>query len=307
MLYKSPLTTSASSTVPDFHTVFGVSTTALSGVKIGVAQITEMSLGARSMTNFGLIGEGTPTAGTGVNPLTIGQAEFHNIGVATLGKNAKDTAGISVFNVEYSGVKNLTLAAWDYYAHDIANNVYLQADKTLPLKGKKVTLSAQYLNQTDVGDKLAGELDYHLYGLKASVGNPTWSAYVAANQSSGSTYMLNAWGGDPGYTSSIFSRNQYRENVTAYKVGGQYKVTPKWILSAGYAHYGQSDTLKTRTNPNSTAQTDATELDLTIAWKPSKNATLSVFHANRLSEYDGLGGNEFTQAHPFCGHLYVLS
>jgi long-subunit fatty acid transport protein len=115
--------------------------------------------------------------------------------------------------------------------------------------------------------------------------------------------MLNAWGGDPGFTSSIFSRNEYRENVTAFKIGGRYKITPKLTLKGGYANYGQSDTsapakvLKVAATGRVAPQTDATELDIALIWKPKKNVMLKLFHANRTSEYEGANSKDLTQAH----------
>jgi hypothetical protein len=74
-LYQTPLTTITYSTMPNFHTAFGISTTALEGFKFSLDQVTQMSFGARAMTDFGLIGEGTQTAGATVLPNSIGQAQ----------------------------------------------------------------------------------------------------------------------------------------------------------------------------------------------------------------------------------------
>lgn len=52
MEYKTPLTTIKTSTMPNFHEVYGASTTALlPKLKLGIAQITQMSFGARAMTD----------------------------------------------------------------------------------------------------------------------------------------------------------------------------------------------------------------------------------------------------------------
>jgi hypothetical protein len=303
MKYNTPLTKNSSSTMPNFHTVFGASVVINPKTKVGVAQVTEMSFGSRSMTDFGLIGEGTKSAGAATKTSALGQAEFHDIGKATFGKNGKDTKGITVVNVEFKPSKTLKFNIWDYYADDIANNIYLQADKTIPLKGQKLKFSGQYLTQSAVGATLGGDIDFNMLGVKASLGNKQWGVFAAANKSSGDTAMLNAWGGDPGFTSSIFSRNEYRENVTAFKVGGRYKITPKLTLSGGYADYGQSDTsapakvLKVAATGRVVSQTDAIELDIALTWKPQKNVMLKLFHANRTSEYDGANGKDLTQAH----------
>jgi len=292
MIFKSPLTTSTTSTMPNFHTAFGVNFKATDSIKLGLTQITQISLGARTMTEFGLIGEKTGTAGTAVSPLALEQAEFHNVSFVTLGPGSQSTNGITALNANFNVSKNLKISVWDYYAEDISNNLYLEANHTTPLNGNKLKISGQYLTQSDVGDKLAGDLDFSMAGVKAALGNKKWNAHIAMNTSSGDTAMLNAWSGDPGYTSTTFSRNEYRENVTAYKVGGKYKITPKWTLSGAYANYGQSDTKV----GSLTAQSDATELDVAVAWKPTKKTMLKLIHANRTSEYD-TSSNDRTQAH----------
>jgi len=42
--------------------------------------------------------------------------------------------------------------------------------------------------------------------------------------------------------------------------------------------------------------TDASELDLVLIWNVQKNLMLKLFHASRVSEYDGSGGKDLTQA-----------
>lgn len=313
MAYRTPLTTIKYSTLPNFYTVYGASTTVLSKTKLGIAQITDMSFGARSMTDFALIGEGTKSAGAAIKTSLIGQAEFHDISTATLGDGAQNTDGITVLNAEYDITKNIKLGLWDYYVDDIANNIYFQADATIPLTGKKIKLSGQYLTQSDTGDKLAGERDFNLAGLKASIGNKKWGAFVAYNTSSGDTAMLNAWGGDPAYTSTIFSRNAYREDVDAYMIGGRYKIINNLTLKVAYADYGQSSTSApanvVKAGPAGTTVTpvtDADELDIVLIWKVQKNLMLKLFHANRTSEYDGSNGADLTQAHTRLIGVYTF-
>jgi hypothetical protein len=298
-LYQTPLTTIPYSTMPNFHTVFGVNTTALPDFEFSLAQVTEMSFGARAMTDFGLIGEGTGTAGAAVIPALIGQAEFHKISKITLGEGAPDTSGITVFNAIYSGFKKTKISLWNYYAYDIANNFLLQGDMGFPIKGFKLKLAAQYLRQQDVGDSLADDLDFNLFGVKAALQWEKWLVYGAYNNSSGDTGMLNAWGGDPAYTSSIFSRNEYRKHVNAFKIGFRYNILRNLAFMASYANYGKSESIGKIAGVGSdlTALTNATETDLILVYKPVKGLMVRLFYANRTSEYDGSNGRDLTQGH----------
>ena len=330
--FYSPLTNSAESTVPDYHTVIGGTYKINKKFKAGLAHINKMSLGTRAANEYGLLGEGTGTGG--VTQRTLGTSDinniagdnievmkFYDISQIALGVNTdEDTAGLTVANAYYRHSKNLNFELWDYYAHDIYNALYGEwtySTKIKPLK-KKLVISGQGLMQTEVGQALAqdtyfGEIDYKMLGIKAEIKDRKWGAYIAMNQSFGDSGFFNAFSGDPGFTSSQFSRNEYREDVTAIKVEGRYTVNPKFIVKASYATYSQS-----RTRPyfdvfgqyvvpgvdyqssgitNVEAVRDADETNIKLIFKPMKKARLILTHAIRTSEYDGVGGADLTMAH----------
>jgi hypothetical protein len=110
------------------------------------------------------------------------------------------------------------------------------------------------------------------------------------NHSSGDTAFLSAYGGDPAYTSTLFSRNAYRKDVDAWGVKATYKIMPGLVFAAQYADYGKSDTLGIIPNFTQAARptSDATELDLILTWKPKqvKGLMLRTFYVYRTSEYD---------------------
>jgi hypothetical protein len=116
--------------------------------------------------------------------------------------------------------------------------------------------------------------------------------------------MLNAWGGDVAYTSSIFSRNAYRKDVTAYKIGAKYKIRKGLTLKVAHAHYKKSDSKAVEkiikagsTGSKISPLDDATESDIILSYKASKNLSIKIFHAKRSSEYNGVNGKDLTQAH----------
>ncbi len=160
-------------------------------------------------------------------------------------------------------------------------------------------LAAQYLRQQDVGDSLAGELDFNLFGVKAALQGEKWLVYGAYNNSTGDTGMLNAWGGDPAYTSSIFSRNEYRKRVNAFKIGFRYNILRNLAFMASYANYGKSESIGKIAGVGSdlTALTNARETDLALVYKPVKGLMVKLFYANRTSEYDGSNDRDLTQSH----------
>lgn len=100
--------------------------------------------------------------------------EFVNIGTYALGTK---TDGLSIASVTYSGFQGLRLQAWDYYAHDILNAVYLQADYKLDMSDTfKPFVAMQYIKENDTGKRLLkkmggdGKLDSDYFALKLGVG-----------------------------------------------------------------------------------------------------------------------------------------
>lgn len=303
-LLDTPLTTIAYSMTPNFYSAGTAAARPLKGLELQAGLITEMSFGARAATDWGLIGERTPTAGVALDPreenTTVGlrQGRFFDISTVAVGKSAPSTTGITLLNASYTGIENLTLSGWNYYADDIANSMYFEGDYVIPVKSMKakVKLSGQYLRQDGVGDEITKgrygvneSLDYSLFGAKVAFGTKKWSVYAAANNSSGDTWFYNAFGGDPAYTSTIFSRNAYRENVNAWKVGGSFSPMKGVKLMAHYADYGKSDSQGYFGGGGPVSPvTDAKELNLVAVYKPRKDTLLKVFYAKRTSEYDGV-------------------
>jgi hypothetical protein len=324
-LLNTPLTKNTYSNTPNFYSAATIDVRPMEGLSVGGGVVTEMSFGARAATDWGLIGEGTPTAGAGNNPTQgpIGQGRFYDIGEIATNVSGTSTSGIFMVNAKYSGIENLTLSGWNYYTDDIANSMYFDGEYVVPIKSMKSKLkfSGQYLRQRGTGDEITvnpgstfaninESLDYDMLGAKVALGNKKWSIYGAVNSSSGDTYFWNGVGGDPAYTSTIFSRNAYRENVDAWKVGGSFSPMKGVKLMAHYADYGQSDTLGYGGTARRQAQTDATELNLIAVWKPRKDLTLRAIYADRTSEYDGVipspPGGSFTGPEGKQEHFRII-
>lgn len=300
----TPLTQIRASLTPNFYEAYMFSSQALEGLKLTAGHITKMAYGSRSAPDSGIIGENTSTAGAIANlirPTTsaVEQAKFYNIGqLATdVPANALGSAtlGRSVAGATYSGIKNLNVDAWVYHSYDIATDYYVEASYKMPVtKALNAKFDAQYLTQQADASSVTGERNFHMMGAKASVGNKKYGAFVALNKSldnenSIAGQYFNIWGADPAYTSTIFSRNAYRTNVTAYKVGAHYVLMKGLKFMVHYANYGQSNTTMGghTTATAKGAKTNAYEVDTVIAYKPTKTTMLKLFWVHRVSEFDG--------------------
>lgn len=301
----TPLTKIQVSLMPNFYEAYMLGTNVIDGLRLTAGQITKMSFGSRAAADAGVIGENTGTAGVGfvntkfeqfgLGTSTIEQAKFYNMGeAANLGQN---TDGRTVVGATYTGVKNLKADLWVYHSDDVANDFYTELGYNIPVtEDMAVKLNAQYLVQKDTGDALAGDRDFNMLGAKVALEGKKWGVSAAFNSSGNKDngtegQYFNAWGADPAYTSTIFSRNAYREDVDAYKLGAHYIIMKGLRFTVDYAEYGKSNSrlgqvTATTKNTNSALE-DAYEVDIALNYKPNKNWFFRVFNARRLSEFDG--------------------
>jgi hypothetical protein len=290
--FKSPMTKTQITHVPNMYEYARVDADILGG-NASLAFISKMAYGSRSAADFGLIGEKTATAGMSLAPFTtningtapIERGKYYSID-DTLKAGTTDSSGIFVFGYEKK-MGMLTMKMWDFLIDDVGNNLFVEGDYKYKLgKGKVFKLSAHVWNQNISNDSYKDKYGGTMVGAEALL---KWGAVVGkfAYESKDEGGLLNAWGANPGYTSSIFSRNEYRADVNAYKATIVYKPLKNLKFMASYANYGQSS-MVSPTKPNKPAlisQTDATETDLVIVYKPWKQVTLKLFNVNRTSEY----------------------
>lgn len=289
--FKSPMTNIQITHVPNLYE-FARLDAKLFGGKASLAYITKMAYGSRAGADFGLIGEKTGTAGMALSPFTNPKVFRHRGTYYDISETVlnNDSNGIFVIGYEKK-IKRFNFRVWDFWVDDVANNLYADASYKIPFgKGKGLKLSAQVWNQNI--DNTFYEKNYGgtMYGAEAVL---KWGQLIGklAYTSKDEGGLLNAWGANPGYTSSIFSRNEYRGDVDAYKATLVYKPLKNLKFMVSYADYGQSD-MSLKGKKNGTAFTlfptsDATERDLVIVYKPLPQLTLKLFNANRTSEFHG--------------------
>jgi len=158
---------------------------------------------------------------------------FENIGTYALGQS---TSGISLASVTYSGVKNLKVQLWDYYAYDILNVVYGQADfswKCLLNDNVHPFISGQFIKENDVGNKYAGTLNGLYWAAKIGAKVENFAAYVAYSQTSDNSAseaaaggtanaIITPWGGMPAFTQGMVTRHMFLAGTKATKVAASY-------------------------------------------------------------------------------------
>ena len=281
--FDSPLTKMQITHVPNLFEYARVDAE-VSDVDLSLAYITKIAYGSRSAADFGLIGEKTGTAGMVSSPFKdIKRGDYYSISDVVGNKNAD---GVLVLGAKKT-FDNFRVEAWNFNVKDTLNNLYVEMEYPFySSKGYAAGLHMQYLNQnveSDYDDKYGGDL----YGVKLSTKIKKLKVNFAYNKKDDKGGFLNPSGANPGYTSSIFSRNEYRSDVTAFKVSAMYPLTKGIKLIASYADYGESDMTLNRgaSKPALESQTDAKESNIILVYKPIKNLTFKLFNANRTSEF----------------------
>lgn len=288
--FKSPMTKIQITHVPNLYEYARLDGKVLGG-NASLSYISKMSYGSRSAADWGLIGEFTGTGGMYAIPFDVDGAgpkpylergTYYDIS-DTLKPGTVDSDGMFVFGYEKK-IKKFNFKVWDFLIDDVANNLFVEATYKFPLgKGKGLKLSAHVWNQDISNDFYEKNYGGTMIGAEAVL---KWGPVIGklAYETKDDGGLLNAWGANPGYTSSIFSRNEYRSNVDAYKATLVYKPMKGLKLMVSYADYGQSDTFNGKFK--SAPTDDANEMDIAIIYKPRPDVTLKLFNANRTSEYN---------------------
>lgn len=293
-MLDTPLTKIQISLMPNFYEAYMIGFDGFKGLKLTAGQITKLSYGSRAAADSGLIGENTGTAGAVAGlirpePL-LHQAEFYDM--STIAGFDTSTRGRTLIGATYSLNQNLQADLWLYHSDEIADDLYAELVYRLPLQNSAdVKLQTQYLAQQETGAALAGERAFSLFGGRVSYTSKEWGVFGAFNISADNDNAIagqyfNPWGADCAYTSTIFSRNAYRTDVQAYKVGGEYLIFKGLQYTLEYASYGKSKSTMGNI-ASKIALSDAFEVDNILVYKPAEAWMFKIFHAYRVSEFDG--------------------
>jgi hypothetical protein len=242
----------------------------------------------------------------GYTALNQGLAKYDTGNFLNMGKQAigKANAGVSVIAAIYEGLPNLKLQAWDYYAWDMLNILYLQGDYTLKLSDAKTTLSAQYINETNVGNNVKNvfgkEVGANLFGAKVNFNVPVpvvenfnlYAAYSQTGKDEGKLLnggLITPWGGTPGFVQGTVTRLGYVADTSAWKVGTSFDIIKGLNLHVAYSYFnvGSKAQYSNRTH-------DASETNWDLTWKCRLVKNLEL-KARGIYTWNFLPGQNFTE------------
>jgi len=221
--------------LPNLYEAAVLSNTDIEDTTLILAQVSKMSVGDFGNV-YGTAGSQLSLqSGYGLGFQLAGSGSFRDMGVVALGEGT-DTDGVTAGAIIYKGIDNLSLQAWNYYAHDILNAFYASADYGFSVSDSlKMKASAQWINQSDVGDSFAGDVDANYVAGKLTASAGALSGYFAysttdsdtvnaSNPGQGNTGIITPWGGIPAYTQGMVTRHQFFSDTDSWKVAGTYNL-----------------------------------------------------------------------------------
>ncbi|MFK5975366.1 MAG: OprD family outer membrane porin [Sulfurovum sp.] len=285
--------------LPNLFEAAVITNTDIEDTTLILAHVTKETVGTFGNV-YGTAGALSLQSGYGLGYKLGTNGKFVTMGEITLGTGT-DTDGVTAGAIIYKGIDGLTLQVWDYYAHDILNAVYAQGDlawNCMINSDIKMKASAQYINQTEVGDKLAGVVDSNYWAVKLGAGYGNLSGSVAYSQTADSTGSMNGgvltpWGGMAAFTQGMVTRHQFFSDTKATKVAATYNMqdlTGLNLKATGY--YVSFDVGAKNSYKNGTAWT-ATEAGFDVKYQATKSLNLR-FRGNFPTDFaPGLDWSEF--------------
>ncbi|MFA6143235.1 MAG: OprD family outer membrane porin [Sulfurimonas sp.] len=234
--------------LPNLFEAYVISNTDVKDTTLIAAQVTKFAAGTfANAYNFtsGTSGQALAlTSGySGVTNATDNVGQFTNMGQYAIGKN---TDGVTVAAAVYTGIKGLKLQVWDYYAHDILNAVYGEANYGWSYASTVAPyVAAQYIREDNVGADYAGKVKSDFMAAKVGTKVANFDIYGAISQNSkdsgaaanGGT--ISPWGGMPAYTQGMVTRHQFMAGTDALKFSGTYDWKTFGVNLTTGAYYAQ--------------------------------------------------------------------
>jgi imipenem/basic amino acid-specific outer membrane pore len=217
--------------LPNLFEAYVLSNTDVKDTTLIAAHVTKFAQGTfgRAYTASPLINAGSVlsvTSGYSLVDSKTHVGEFVDMGEYAIGKN---TDGVTVAAAIYSGIPGLKLQLWDYYAHDILNALYAEANYGWSYSnGIAPYVAAQYIKEDNIGNDYATKVNSDFIAAKAGVkvANFDLSAAISHNSEDSDAAIdggtISPWGGMPAYTQGMVTRHQFMSGTDAWKVAASY-------------------------------------------------------------------------------------
>ena len=205
-----------------------------------------------------------------------------------------------------------SVEGWNYYVNDFVNTLYLYGQYNITPANSELalSLSAQYANQSDVGDHIAGNIDTWFYGLKFQVVMDRTTFFIGYNEVDynensydGGTIFVR-WG-SPQMFNSFQVQDSELAGTQSIGAGVQYQfsqnsIIPGVIMRLRYANYDM---------PNSLYKTDArqdrTETTFDLNYTFAKEANVGGVSLDGLSIQFRVAYNNYDTGYDFSAYKQI--
>ncbi|MDK9693782.1 MAG: OprD family porin [Sulfurimonas sp.] len=217
--------------------------------------------------------------------------EFKNMGTYAVNKS---TDGVSMVSATYVMSEALKVQLWDYYAYNIMNTIYGQADfawKCVATDMVKPSLSIQMINENEVGDDLMGKIDSFYWAAKFDAKIQNFTASIAYSQTDSNdatgaareNAITSPWGGMPAFTQGMVTRHMFLAGTDAYKAALSYNFKDLGANVLATLYYADFD----MASNNGYTFGDASESGFDVIYKPAivKNLELRL-RANYAEDFN---------------------
>jgi hypothetical protein len=213
------------------------------------------------VSRFGFIG------GHVTQMKTRGSRDFVSMSEAAGAQSSKDR-GLTMMGARYSPRKGVSIGAIDYYAWDVMNILYAEANYTRKLSDEiGFKLSGQFTHQRSIGEELLGDpsFDTHVWGGRAALSRRGAILTVAFSSTSDHFEIQNPYGSYPGYL-SLMRKDFDRAGELGWKVGASYHFKRIGIpgLSA-FANFARGTSARDPSSGDSLPNQE--EFDVTVDYK----------------------------------------
>lgn len=286
--------------LPNLFEAYVLSNTDVKDTTLIAAHVTKFAQGTfgRAYNGAGSVSDKTlsVTSGYSLVDSKNNVGEFVDMGTYAIGDN---TGGVSVLAAVYTGIKGLKLQLWDYYAHDILNAVYAEANYGWSYaNGIAPYVAVQYISERDVGSNNANaayglnkiESDFVAAKVGTKFGNCDVSVAVSHNTKDDDSAInggtISPWGGMPAYTQGMVTRHQFLAGTDAWKVAAAYDWKDYGVNLNTGVYYVEFDMDPLNGYSDAAASDKSTESGLDIIYNPQavKNLQLRL-RANYARDY----------------------
>jgi len=233
--------------VPNLFEAYILTNKDIADTVLTIGHVTKFAQGTFGRTYSG--GILSATSGYSYTDSKNHVGSFTNVGTYAFDEK---TDGITVASAVYTGVKGLKLQFWDYYAHDIMNMIYAEANYSwncILTDALKPYAGVQVIKEDSVGDEFAGEIDSTYaaakFGFKVENFDLSFAYSKTGKNSAGDdareNAIISAWGGMPAYTQGMVTRHMFIAGTDAIKVAASYNFKEMGTNLTTAAYYTEFD------------------------------------------------------------------